>query len=187
MYHTRADLERGAWTGCRGRECNALFCAAYIRVGVKTRCYRVATLTAASPQPADIRCGPCICAPAADFPIPRSCSRVRGLCLRASSRPAFPRQAPQPPSGELWLHEIKHDGFRVIACKLGKRVKLYSRPGNDLTYRFPLIVEFFSPGCARGHASSTGRRWRAARTAPRTLGASAIGTMTRACSSTPST
>jgi bifunctional non-homologous end joining protein LigD len=25
--------------------------------------------------------------------------------------------------------------------KDGKRVKLYSRPGNDLTYRFPLIVE----------------------------------------------
>jgi hypothetical protein len=27
------------------------------------------------------------------------------------------------------------------ACKDGERVKLYSRPGNDLTYRFPLIVE----------------------------------------------
>jgi bifunctional non-homologous end joining protein LigD len=40
-----------------------------------------------------------------------------------------------------WLHEIKHDGFRVIARKAGERVKLYSRPGNDLTYRFPLIVE----------------------------------------------
>ena len=35
----------------------------------------------------------------------------------------------------------KHDGFRIIARKDGKRVKLYSRPGNDLTYRFPLIVE----------------------------------------------
>jgi ATP-dependent DNA ligase len=46
-----------------------------------------------------------------------------------------------PPSGELWLHEIKHDGFRVIARKRGTRVKLYSRAGNDLTYRFPLIVE----------------------------------------------
>ena len=32
-------------------------------------------------------------------------------------------------------------GFRVIARKNGKRVKLYSRPGNDLTWRFPLIVE----------------------------------------------
>jgi ATP-dependent DNA ligase len=40
-----------------------------------------------------------------------------------------------------WLHEIKHDGFRVIARKDDQRVKLYSRPGNDLTYRFPLIVE----------------------------------------------
>ena len=34
-----------------------------------------------------------------------------------------------------------HDGFRVIARKEGKRVRLYSRPGNDLTYRSPLIVE----------------------------------------------
>jgi ATP-dependent DNA ligase len=50
-------------------------------------------------------------------------------------------QPPQPPSGEAWLHEIKHDGFRVIARKDGERVKLYSRPGNDLTYRFLLIVE----------------------------------------------
>jgi bifunctional non-homologous end joining protein LigD len=39
------------------------------------------------------------------------------------------------------LHEIKHDGFRVIARKEGTRVKLYSRPGNGLTDRFPLIVE----------------------------------------------
>jgi bifunctional non-homologous end joining protein LigD len=55
--------------------------------------------------------------------------------------PCLPTAAPQPPSGEPWLHEIKHDGFRVIARKNGKRVRLYSRPGNDLTYRFPLIVE----------------------------------------------
>ena len=41
----------------------------------------------------------------------------------------------------LWLHEIEHDGFRIIARKDGNRVRLYSRPGNDLTYRFPLIVE----------------------------------------------
>jgi bifunctional non-homologous end joining protein LigD len=55
--------------------------------------------------------------------------------------PCLPTCAPQPPSGEAWLHEIKHDGFRVIARKEGKQVKLYSRPGNDLTDRFPLIVE----------------------------------------------
>ena len=32
----------------------------------------------------------------------------------------------------------------MIARKDGERVKLYSRPGNDLTYRFPLIVEALS-------------------------------------------
>jgi hypothetical protein len=36
---------------------------------------------------------------------------------------------------------FKHDGFRVIARKDGDRVRLYSRPGNDMTRRFPLIVD----------------------------------------------
>jgi ATP-dependent DNA ligase len=29
--------------------------------------------------------------------------------------PCLPTKAPQPPSGGAWLHEIKHDGFRVAA------------------------------------------------------------------------
>jgi hypothetical protein len=33
--------------------------------------------------------------------------------------------------------------FRIIARKDGKRVKLYSRPGNDLTERFPLAFQLF--------------------------------------------
>jgi bifunctional non-homologous end joining protein LigD len=73
------------------------------------------------------------------------------ICSAVSSRshalpagfvaPCLPTSAPQPPSSALWLHEIKHDGFRLIARKSGNRVRLYSRPGNDLTKRFPLIVE----------------------------------------------
>jgi bifunctional non-homologous end joining protein LigD len=55
--------------------------------------------------------------------------------------PCLPTKTHEPPSGSQWLHEIKHDGFRVIARKTGAQVKLYSRPGNDLTYRFPLIAE----------------------------------------------
>ena len=54
--------------------------------------------------------------------------------------PCLPTKAPQPPTGDAWLHEIKHDGFRIVARKDGDRVRLYSRPGNDLTYRFALIV-----------------------------------------------
>ena len=33
--------------------------------------------------------------------------------------PCLPTKSATPPSGPLWLHEIKHDGFRVIACKEG--------------------------------------------------------------------
>jgi hypothetical protein len=59
--------------------------------------------------------------------------------------PCLPTKAPRPPAAGEWLHEIKHDGFRVIARKAGTRVRLYSRPGNDLTARFPLIVDQAGP------------------------------------------
>jgi hypothetical protein len=56
-----------------------------------------------------------------------------GLHGPGSSRRASQPKPTQLPSGGQWLHEIKHDGFRVIARKDGERVRLYSRPGNDLT------------------------------------------------------
>jgi hypothetical protein len=55
--------------------------------------------------------------------------------------PCLPTKTDKLPSGSQWLHEIKHDGFRIIARKKGAQVRLYSRPDNDLTRRFPLIVE----------------------------------------------
>ena len=55
--------------------------------------------------------------------------------------PCLPTKTDKLPSGSQWLHEIKHDGFRIIARKNRAQVGLYSRPGNDLTHRFPLIVE----------------------------------------------
>jgi ATP-dependent DNA ligase len=58
--------------------------------------------------------------------------------------PCLPTKTDKLPSGSNWLHEIKHDGFRIIARKDGPRVRLYSRPGNDLTRRFPLIVEMLA-------------------------------------------
>ncbi len=41
-------------------------------------------------------------------------------------------------SGALWPARDQARWFRVIARKEGARVKLYSRPGNDLTDRFAL-------------------------------------------------
>jgi bifunctional non-homologous end joining protein LigD len=73
--------------------------------------------------------------------MPTSCLPVRVPSRRGLSRRAFPTKTDKLPSGSQWLHEIKHDGFRIIARKTGAQVRLYSRPGNDLTHRFPLIVE----------------------------------------------
>jgi bifunctional non-homologous end joining protein LigD len=75
------------------------------------------------------------------YPCPMLSRPVRTTLAAGFVWPCLPVSAPKPPSGKDWLHEVKHDGFRVIARKTGKRVKLYSRPGNDLTFRFPLIVE----------------------------------------------
>ena len=54
--------------------------------------------------------------------------------------PCLPRLAKAPPVGPGWIHEIKHDGFRIIARRDGERVRLLTRNGYDFTERFPLIV-----------------------------------------------
>jgi bifunctional non-homologous end joining protein LigD len=51
---------------------------------------------------------------------------------------AFSRQG--APSGPGWLHEIKHDGFRILARRDSAGVRLITRHGNDFTDRFPLIA-----------------------------------------------
>ena len=55
--------------------------------------------------------------------------------------PCLPTKAPEPTVGTAWVHEIKHDGIRVMALKDENVVRLYSRSGNDITRRFPLIVD----------------------------------------------
>jgi bifunctional non-homologous end joining protein LigD len=52
----------------------------------------------------------------------------------------LPRLALAPPAGPGWLHEIKHDGFRIIAHRDGASVRLLTRDGYDFSARFPLIV-----------------------------------------------
>jgi ATP-dependent DNA ligase len=74
---------------------------------------------------------------------PRALSSL--TCCSVPSRPVSSRRAFASKSilisGSQWLHEIKHDGFRIVARKSDGRERLYSRPGNDFMRRFPLIVE----------------------------------------------
>ena len=44
------------------------------------------------------------------------------------------------PRGEDWLHEIKHDGYRLLVRKDGDAVSIITRGGYDWTERYPLIV-----------------------------------------------
>jgi bifunctional non-homologous end joining protein LigD len=54
--------------------------------------------------------------------------------------PCLPSPAKAPPSGPGWLHEIKHDGFRILARKDATGVRLITRAGNDFSSRFPFIA-----------------------------------------------
>jgi bifunctional non-homologous end joining protein LigD len=53
--------------------------------------------------------------------------------------PCIPTRASKPPVGPRWIHEIKHDGYRLIARKRDGRVRLFTRNGFDWTERYPRI------------------------------------------------
>jgi ATP-dependent DNA ligase len=55
--------------------------------------------------------------------------------------PCLPSPADKPPSGSNWIHEIKHDGFRLMARRDPVGIRLLTRNGNDWSARFPLVVE----------------------------------------------
>ena len=55
--------------------------------------------------------------------------------------PCLPSPADRPPSGPDWVHEIKHDGFRMMVRRDVAGVRLLTRNGHDWTDRYPLIAE----------------------------------------------
>jgi bifunctional non-homologous end joining protein LigD len=54
--------------------------------------------------------------------------------------PCIPTLAAKPPSGPDWVHEIKHDGYRLIVRRDCKAVWLFTRRGHDWTDRYPSIT-----------------------------------------------
>src|ERR1700676_4082336 len=54
--------------------------------------------------------------------------------------PAQPVEADRPPTGQQWVHEIKHDGYRLIVRRDGAQVRLFTRRGYDWTDRFSAIA-----------------------------------------------
>jgi bifunctional non-homologous end joining protein LigD len=54
--------------------------------------------------------------------------------------PALAQLTRQPPVGDAWLHEIKFDGYRLLARLENGKVVLRTRQGNNWTGRFPEIA-----------------------------------------------
>lgn len=55
-------------------------------------------------------------------------------------RPCLPRRVVKVPTGARWVHEIKFDGFRLIARRDGANVSLFTKGGLDWAERYPRIV-----------------------------------------------
>jgi bifunctional non-homologous end joining protein LigD len=55
--------------------------------------------------------------------------------------PCLPSPAVRPPSGRDWIHEIKHDGYRLMARRDAAGVRLLTRNGYDWATRYPAIAE----------------------------------------------
>src|SRR3954469_11946079 len=60
--------------------------------------------------------------------------------VRAFIEPCLPSLAPQPPTGPGWLHELKHDGYRLMARRDAAGTRLLTRNGHDFSDRYPTVA-----------------------------------------------
>jgi len=74
--------------------------------------------------------------------------------------PCVPTLATKPLVGPQWVHEIKHDGYRLIVCRRDRRVRLFTRRGagqavRGLRYGSTGQVVAPRPSCAQKKALAT--------------------------------
>ena len=55
-------------------------------------------------------------------------------------QPQLPTLTAQPPAGDRWIHEIKHDGYRTVLVVDRGSVRAFTRNGHDWSDRYPAIV-----------------------------------------------
>ncbi len=71
---------------------------------------------------------------------PAALPKAKKAAMPGFIEPTLPTATETAPAGGGWLHEIKHDGYRLQAHLENGRVKLFSRQGLDWTERFPVVV-----------------------------------------------
>lgn len=74
--------------------------------------------------------------PGCYWPLPAHCSRSVPADLPPEIRLQIVTSCAEPPDGDRWLHEIKHDGHRLVAVVTPNSLRLISRNGFDRTLLF---------------------------------------------------
>jgi bifunctional non-homologous end joining protein LigD len=77
----------------------------------------------------------------AALPDPSSLKGARRGALPRFLPPQLATLAEEPPAGDEWLHEMKYDGYRILARKEGEQVRLLSRNDKDWTTHFPAVAD----------------------------------------------
>lgn len=65
---------------------------------------------------------------------------VRNASASLTFEFCIPTLADRPPSGPGWVHEIKHDGYRLMACRGIAGIRLLTRNGHDFVDRYPAVA-----------------------------------------------
>jgi bifunctional non-homologous end joining protein LigD len=71
-------------------------------------------------------------------------AKARAAPMPGYIEPSLATATDSAPSGKDWVHEIKHDGYRLQAHLENGRVRLFSRQGLDWTDRFPVVAHAFA-------------------------------------------
>jgi bifunctional non-homologous end joining protein LigD len=75
---------------------------------------------------------------------PSSLKNARKSKMPTEINPPLPTLVDTPPIGNQWLHEVKYDGYRIVAFLENDTARLSSRNGKDWTDRFPSVAEELS-------------------------------------------
>jgi bifunctional non-homologous end joining protein LigD len=75
------------------------------------------------------------------LPDPGKIAGARKGLLPAFLEPSLASPCDKPPSGPKWIHEIKHDGYRIQARINGRQTRLFTRKALDWTARFRSMAD----------------------------------------------
>jgi len=65
---------------------------------------------------------------------------AKRAALPKTLSPTLATLVDEPPQGEDWIHEVKYDGYRILARLQNGKVRLMSRNGKDWTERFAHVA-----------------------------------------------